>query len=187
MFDDVKSQIAHELQDVQHAKNGHDLLPLALLMCQLSQDVYSQDSLQPDAVGSWQQLSVCGIAGLPRQQYRALLLGSQLADPSDKLKRQYAIWVVPTVGFITAFRGTADFADVCTDLDFGAETLASSSQGCQILLHGGMMRGVSQTVEQVFAVYQKEALQWPGLPLFWTGMQGQCVTVTGLSLAQLVR
>ena len=69
---------------------------------------------------------------------------------------------------MAAFRGTADYTDVCTDLDFSPEPLTTST-GCEVQLHGGMLRGVSQAVQHVLELYQKHKYEWQDLPLFWTG------------------
>ena len=168
LFEGVKSQLNDDFRCATRAHLGCEELPWALLMCQLSQRVYEQDQLHADLKGSWQTVITCGPAGLPEQQYRIKLIDSQIAAPDDKAKRQYALWVVPTVGFVAAFRGTADFADVCTDLDFGAEPLHSST-GAEIHLHGGVLRGVPQTVQRILEACCNARCEWPDLPLFWTG------------------
>lgn len=169
-LDAVKLQLADELQT---AKPANEVLPVALLMCQLSEQVYDPKRLHQKLLEQWQIITISGLAGLPDQEYRAKLIGSQLAAPDDKSKRQFALWIVPTVGFVAAFRGSADFADVCTDLDFSAEPL-SNCRGTEIHLHGGMLRGVPQTVQSVLALHQQHKQEWQELPLYWTGSSLHC-------------
>lgn len=167
-FDEVELHLAHDLETVKHANSGLETLPIALLMCQLSERAYESEKIQTKLIDQYETFVTCGPAGLPKQEYRAKLIGSQLAAPDDKQKRQFAMWAVENVGFVAAFRGTADYTDVCTDLDFSAEPLTSSS-GSEVQLHGGMVRGVSQTVQEVLDLYQKHKSEWKDLPLFWTG------------------
>ena len=82
-FDNVESKLAGLLDAVKHANTGLETLPIALLMCQLSERVYESEKLHGDFVDQYETFVTCGPAGLPKQHYRGKLIGSQLAAPDD--------------------------------------------------------------------------------------------------------
>ena len=119
-------------------------------------------------------------------QGRAAKVRASLLSGSPPGVPVHAIWQVPDLGVVVAFRGTVAVHDMYANIDFQPVQLSDSD----IKLHGAIYRGAAQCIQNIQAAYMQAVQTANGQTtpaLFLTGLLGSTCDKEHPSRAQCTR